>query len=258
MPRAPSIRTRFRSLSILILLGLMLNLIVSWSLLLIPRYSAAADLRVVQFRNPNTEYPHDAIFSVIHQWFGVHEHQFYLTRRSRSRDLPKRTSLYWTWLPWDSDPDAITRGNELFTSFAPEHPDHAIISTTRVGFPSLAMETQSLVDDFSLLSNGSLRTESHYGFISRVDGVAGTTKPGIWPHAPHILFPYKPIWIGFAINTVFYTTLVFTLIWTVRQIKHARRMRRGRCPYCDYERHHDFRDGCPECGWRRVHAHAEQ
>ncbi len=30
------------------------------------------------------------------------------------------------------------------------------------------------------------------------------------------------------------------------------RMRRGRCPSCAYDLQHDFRTGCPECGWDRT------
>jgi hypothetical protein len=251
MTRAARIRNRLKPWVLLILVGSALNVAVGWSLLLIPRVSQAADLRVVQYRNPNTGLQHDAFFSAIHQWFGVHEHQFYLTRRSRARPVPKRTSVYWTWLPWDTDTDAITRGNALFIAFEPEHPDNTIISTTRVGFPALALETDSLIDDAVILSNGSLSTETRHGFLGRVDGAVGATKASVWSHAQHTLFPYRPIWTGFVINTLFYALVAVALAWILRCIRHARRMHRGCCPTCAYELHHDFRDGCPECGWRR-------
>lgn len=245
------LRARIRAWVTLLLLGIVVNLLVSWSLLLIPRWSDAADLRVIQQRTANTEHQYPATFSAIHQWLGVHEHQFYLTQRSRSRPVPMRSRIFWTWLPWDQDPDPVTRANELFAMFAPEHPDNAVVSTTRVGFPALTLQTHTLVEDFAFLPNGALPTQSRNGFLERIDGLAGATKPPIFSHAQFTLFPYQPIWIGFAINTVFYTLVALAFTWSIRQFKHARRMRRGRCPFCAYELHHDFRDGCSECGWRR-------
>lgn len=252
MHRPVTQRARLKKLGLLILVGVILNLIVSWSLLLIPRMSDAADLRVVQYRSANSELSYDAFFSAIHQWVGVHEHQFYLTQRSRTRPVPRRTRMYWTWLPWDTDPNAIARGNELFLAFSPHHPENTVVSTTRVGFPALALQTDTLIDDAAILTNGSLATDARYGFMARVDGAVGATKPSVWSHAQHTLFPYRPIWTGFLINTLFFTLCVLVLAWIRRSIRHARRMHRGGCPFCAYELHHDFRNGCPECGWRRT------
>ena len=33
--------------------------------------------------------------------------------------------------------------------------------------------------------------------------------------------------------------------------RRGNRMRQGRCPNCVYDLQHDFRTGCPECGWDR-------
>ena len=82
------------------------------------------------------------------------------------------------------------------------------------------------------------------------------------------LFPLRPIWPGFAINTVFYAAMLFVLFFGFAQTRRAVRLRRGRCPKCAY----DLRGrslpsptereaggegdsgggGCSECGWGRT------
>lgn len=235
----------------MVLLGVLLNVLVAWSMLLIPRVSAPADLQMAQIRDPHTDRPYRAVYSATYQWIGVHERQLYLTPRARPRPLPKRTGVYWTWLPLDTPANPLDRTTTLFAEFAPPQPDWTVISTIRVGFPALALGCDTLVEDFALQPDGTLKTDARAGFLSRVDGAAGNPRPIVWPHARSTLVPYRPIWIGFVINSIFYTLLVLIAFWVHRQIRHARRMRRGRCPWCGYELHHDFRDGCPECGWRR-------
>ncbi len=67
------------------------------------------------------------------------------------------------------------------------------------------------------------------------------------------LFPLRPIWPGFAINTVFYAFilwLLFALGGTPFALRRRRRIKRGLCPKCGY----DLRGTpahstpCPECG----------
>jgi hypothetical protein len=65
--------------------------------------------------------------------------------------------------------------------------------------------------------------------------------------------PLRPIWPGFAINTVFYAAVLwvlFALGGTPFALRKWRRIRHGLCPKCGY----DLRGGgsesttCPECG----------
>ena len=251
MPTHPTTRSRLRPWGGLILCGLVLNLIVSWALLLVPRISAAAELRAAQYRNPTIDAPIQSVFFTEHKWFGVHERQYTLDRRSRPQPIQRRIGIYWIWIPVDHKIDVIAESNRLFDLFSPQDPHSVVISNTRVGFPALSFETDTLVEDFSPNPRGYLPTQTRHGFIGNIDSAYNTSKPSVWPHAQHVLLPYRPIWSGFLFNSLIYTLIIVVCAWILRSIRHARRMHRGHCPFCTYELNHDFREGCPECGWRR-------
>jgi hypothetical protein len=62
--------------------------------------------------------------------------------------------------------------------------------------------------------------------------------------------PLRPIWPGFAINTVFHAAVLWALFAAPFALRKWRRIRRGLCPKCGY----DLRAmsatsaACPECG----------
>jgi len=70
-----------------------------------------------------------------------------------------------------------------------------------------------------------------------------------FPNWPFVL-PLRPIWPGFAVNTVFYAAVLWLLIAAPFALRRRRRIRRGLCPKCAY----DLRGSapgstaCPECG----------
>jgi len=67
----------------------------------------------------------------------------------------------------------------------------------------------------------------------------------------HIQFlPLHPIWSGFAINTIFYATILF-LPFAPFQVRKYLRVKRGLCIKCGYDLRGDFDSGCPECGLGR-------
>jgi hypothetical protein len=65
-------------------------------------------------------------------------------------------------------------------------------------------------------------------------------------------FPLRPIWPGFAINTVLYAAILYMLLAAPFALRRWRRIKRGLCPKCGY----DLRGRgnaadaatCPECG----------
>jgi hypothetical protein len=61
-----------------------------------------------------------------------------------------------------------------------------------------------------------------------------------------ILLPLRPIWPGFAINTVFYAGLLWLLFAAPFAFRRWRRIKRGLCPKCAYP----VGDSpvCTECG----------
>ena len=60
--------------------------------------------------------------------------------------------------------------------------------------------------------------------------------------------PLRPIWSGFAVNTLFYATLLWLLICGPFALRRVVRQRRGRCVACGYDLGHADHDACPECG----------
>ena len=79
------------------------------------------------------------------------------------------------------------------------------------------------------------------GFASvlRVHGV-------LMPFAEARVIPLRPLWPGFAINTVFYAVVLWLLIPGPFVLRRFVRVRRGLCPACAYPRGES--DVCSECG----------
>ena len=79
-------------------------------------------------------------------------------------------------------------------------------------------------------------------------------KPGmVWYTGPvphRAILPCRPIWPGFAINTVFYAAILWLLTFGPFTARRMIRHRRGRCIKCGYDlRGHSGGGGvCPECG----------
>ena len=56
----------------------------------------------------------------------------------------------------------------------------------------------------------------------------------------------RPLWPGFAVNTIFYATFLWLLICGPFALRRFIRMKRGRCPACAYPRGES--NVCSECG----------
>ncbi len=58
--------------------------------------------------------------------------------------------------------------------------------------------------------------------------------------------PLRPIWPGFAVNTLFYAATLWLLILGPFALRRLLRRRRGRCPACSYPMGESA--VCSECG----------
>jgi len=65
-------------------------------------------------------------------------------------------------------------------------------------------------------------------------------------HGIIVSLPQRPIWPGFAINTLFYATILWLLIAFPFTLRRWRRVRRGLCVKCAYPV--GASDVCTECG----------
>jgi len=75
-------------------------------------------------------------------------------------------------------------------------------------------------------------------------------KDDPWSYVFHRFLPLRPIWPGFAINTVFYALILWLLFAGPFVLRRRWRIRRGLCPKCAYDLRKRPSDSsvCPECG----------
>ncbi len=60
----------------------------------------------------------------------------------------------------------------------------------------------------------------------------------------------RPLWPGFAVNTVFYAAILWLLFAAPFALRRWRRIERGLCPRCAYDLRGSDESACPECGYR--------
>jgi hypothetical protein len=86
----------------------------------------------------------------------------------------------------------------------------------------------------------------HFGNVIE-DRLAGF-EPGIAAGMvrTRTVLPTRPIWPGFAVNTLFYAAILWLLMFGQFAMRRAIRMRRGLCLACGYPI--GERDVCTECG----------
>ncbi len=60
--------------------------------------------------------------------------------------------------------------------------------------------------------------------------------------------PLRPIWPGFAVNSLFYAAILWLAIPGPFALRRLIRRRRGLCPACAYDLRHGEHEACPECG----------
>ncbi len=70
------------------------------------------------------------------------------------------------------------------------------------------------------------------------------------------ILPFRPIWPGFAINTVFYAAVLWLLTLAPCTARRMIRSKRGFCIKCGYDLRGMDHNKCPECGWGREEATA--
>ncbi len=69
-----------------------------------------------------------------------------------------------------------------------------------------------------------------------------------WQRTGLAFLPLRPIWPGFAANTIFYAAVLWMLTLGPSTARRMIRRKRGLCINCGYDLRHADHDACPECG----------
>ena len=114
----------------------------------------------------------------------------------------------------------------------------------RVGWPA-----RSFIGRHSSLHFPYTNTRTYEGAIRLPDWIIQATRG-----RSRFDLPIKPIWFGFAVNTIFYAVMVWLLALGPFAARRVIRSKRGCCIRCGYDLRGSSGGGgevCPECGWRR-------
>ncbi len=89
-----------------------------------------------------------------------------------------------------------------------------------------------------------------YNIAGGIGSIEGGFELGVWPwpgrgFGPRAL-PLRPVWPGFAVNTLLYATLLWLLTCLAIAVRCFLRLRRGLCPECAYPMGES--EVCTECG----------
>ena len=107
---------------------------------------------------------------------------------------------------------------------------------TRAGWP-----TRSLSDERWRRWSGTRQWKHSYS--ARFPNLFG-----FFPPVENATVPLRPIWPGFAINTIFYAAILWMLWLSPFVVRRVIRRKRGHCIKCGYDLRGAEHEVCPECG----------
>ena len=213
-----------------LLLGMLVNVAVAWSCALWMPVTSSAVLDKDQCAQ-----------------LGLRSHNL-LRADSSFGYVQFKPVMYPTDREWKSkEMRRIVVANGGFTfaiDFTPSFPKQAQelpgIDEVRAGWPAPSlMSQQRQITPFGPHPIGSFNN--------------GIFQP-VWTHQfgpiPGRRIPLRPMWLGFAINTVFYAVILWSLTLGPFTARRMIRLKRGRCIKCGYDLR-ETSSGCPECSWGR-------
>ncbi len=220
-------KRRLFTLAIFLLLGAVVNVAVAWaSSLLIGFADTTSDIRA--FRGS----PVGAWNVETYHRFSAFKVDWFHSRKSTpnfSSEGPLPEDLIPTWIGYDPE----LNQNRRFEVWDAE----------ARGWPLLAL--------WSKLRSWYEALDGTYHHLPTEGAIEFPLSPfrGGFGVIPKVL-PLRPIWPGFAINTVFYAAILWPLICGPFALRRIIRHKRGLCVTCGYDLRHADHDACPECGAR--------
>ncbi len=110
------------------------------------------------------------------------------------------------------------------------------LSVFRYGVPFRALECQYLMR----ISEPYARTFTLMAAVRSPELISSSHSFGV--------IPLRPIWLGFAFNTLFYGAILWLVIPGPFALRRIIRRKRGVCVTCGYDLRHADHAVCPECG----------
>ncbi len=118
-------------------------------------------------------------------------------------------------------------------------------TTVRCGWPFRStVGVRWDIGPYAMLFNRGVTTTSRAA--DALDGAFRFNRPAWLGGNSLRLFPLRPVWLGFAVNTILYAAILWLLICGPFVLRRFIRVKRGRCPACAYPTGQS--DTCSECG----------
>lgn len=225
----------------LLAIGAIFNLAIAW-------VCSALNIGAIML-NPNLATPPTSLSQEARDaWTAAYGESVFVNSFDESRTLDPevvRTSeIYGSMNFWLMETREVGLGIErhrltdMLRSIAP----HMVV--IRAGWPLRAFQSEAITEPKGQLGTPRvMTTRQQNGFVVRwpLNGGGG-------PGSCRIELPYRPIMLGFTVNTILYACMVWMMCAIPIALRRHWRINHCRCITCGYDLRAATQPTCPECG----------
>ncbi len=258
-------KRRVFKLVVFVLLGAIVNVAVAWGISTSHAYippvedlffsvTSAKGFDKVRLQLTDGEYPYGTCFSVVLEDHGNGlsiisvERQMYVSGKTwtKSREemfgphlivarilrpgIEQRVIIYGKFMP--PKPSGL--------SFLANHG----LAQRIVGWPFKSLYYNPSYFILQSRNDYTPRQQTREEYVWHLPNVFGK----LFPSTDEMILPYGIWWPGFAINTIFYAAILWSLTLGPFTARRVIRHKRGLCIKCGYDLRGTEHDVCPECG----------